>query len=154
MKLSSENINIERNKIDRDIRMLECIESMYKKMEYEVSCEDPNVSYISIDGIRLIFEDGVYKGRYVFKEETKKSEPDKNIDILKNTIRSFFSGFLHPFIDVDICECNYGGFQYIKITVYSNGYSKHTVTSGTINTLAALPTNKFLDILENATWVH
>lgn len=68
MKLSNENVNTKRNEIDQDIRMLECIESMHKKMEYEVSSEYPDFSYISIDGVRFVFKNGEYGWRYVFEE--------------------------------------------------------------------------------------
>lgn len=72
MKLSNEDINSVWNKINRDAHMLECIDNMHKNMEYEVSCEDPDDSYISIDGLRLVFENGEYKGWYIFEEETKE----------------------------------------------------------------------------------
>lgn len=49
--------------------IFKCILSMYEKMEYEVSCENSNISYISIDKIRFIFENGVYKGWYIFEED-------------------------------------------------------------------------------------
>lgn len=80
MKLNNENVNGKREAIDRDIRMLECIESMHKNMEYEVSCEDPDVSYISIDGLRLIFNDGKFKGWYAVPEEEKEKPKSNSTD--------------------------------------------------------------------------
>lgn len=161
MKLSNENISAAQKNIDRDIRMLECIESMHKKMEYEVSCEDPNVSYISIDGLRLIFENGTYKGWYVFKEEIKENVSDElantinDINNLKKLVKSFFSKFDLQ-VDVNIYEYHSNGFLYTKITVYGDGldnYKKYMVATGSIENLASLPQKEFYSILVNASWV-
>lgn len=156
MKLSSENINAARNKIDRDIRMLECIDNMHKKMEYKVSCEDPNVSYISIDGLRLVFENGVYKGRYIFEEE---EEVDENIIKLKKLIKQFFYEYLPP-IDVDIYEYQDDRFSYTKITIHINQWDtckrlkKYIIVPGSIEHLASLPEYEFNNILGSNPWVN
>lgn len=157
MNLNNENINEKREAIDRDIRMLECIESMHKNMEYEVSCEDPDVSYISIDGLRLIFESGVYKGRYVFEEEIDQNTlKASNINKLKKTIQHFFSEYLSP-IDVDIYECRISNFYHTKIIIHGDeclNCEKYTIIFGSINYLASLPQNDFLDRLAHAIWTH
>lgn len=49
-----------RKVIDKDIRMLTCVESMLDKMEYAESAEDPDVAYINIDHIKLMFKNGEY----------------------------------------------------------------------------------------------
>lgn len=162
MKLSNENVNATRNKIDRDIRMLECIENIHKKMEYEISCEDPNVSYISIDGLRLIFENGVYKGWYVFEEETEEYTPKMsdetidNINTLRKLVKSFFCEFLPP-VDVDICEYNSDWFPYTRITIHRDEYlncNKSIVITGSIDHLASLPKDEFYYILNRCLWFH
>lgn len=140
--------------IERDIQMLECIESMHKNMEYEVSCEDPDVSYISIDGIRLIFENGVYKGWYVFKEETKYSDKQINIAKLEKTIKLLFSRYKPP-CDVDIYEFNEYGIWYTKIAVCNEAFElprRYIVIPGKIEYLAAMSPNDFMDILKTIDW--
>lgn len=154
MNLNNENINKKRETIDRDIRMLECIESMHKNMEYEVSCENPDVSYISIDGLRLIFENGVYKGRYVFEEETEYSDKQINIAKLEKTIKLFFSRY-KPTCDVDIDEFNEYGNWYTKIIVSNEAfarYRRYVIIPGKIEYLAAMSPNDFMDILKTIDW--
>lgn len=154
MKLSNENVNATQNKIDRDIRMLECIESMHKKMEYEVSCEDPNVSYISIDGLRLIFENGVYMGWYIFEEDAPINQ--HNIVKLKKTVMRVFPNYCVPNY-VDINEYGTTGDKHIRVVVserwpiYKQYYAD---IAGSIDFLSSLTETEFAKILKTTTWNH
>lgn len=159
MKLSNENINSKRNEIDRDIRMLECIENMHKRMEYKVSCEDPNISYISIDGLRLIFENGVYKGRYIFEEEVderaskNKDEENKKVLKIENLVREFF---VDQDMYVSVREWGVTGYTYTNITINIGGYEprdKYVFIFGSIDYISSLPKDKFFNILAGASWV-
>ena len=159
MKLNNENINGKRENTGKDSQMLKCVENMLDKMEYEVSCKNPDTSYISIDGLRLIFKNGVYKGWYVFEEEEEIDQDTlkvSNINKLKKMVQHFFSEYLTP-IDVDIHECEISDFYHTKIIIHGDGCSnckKYTIIFGSINYLASLPQNDFLDRLAHAIWTH
>lgn len=155
MELSNEYLDNARKNINRDARMLECIDNMHSKMEYEVSREDPNVSYISIDGVRLIFENGEYKGWLILEKEGKENEPTvESLNKITKRVRYFFSKFLPP-VDVYICECSSDTNQYTKIGIIRKeckNFNGCTTLRGSINYLASLSQEEFCDILTYATW--
>lgn len=152
----------------KDIRMLSCIEDMLSKMEYSVSEKDPKISYISIDDIDLVFEDGKYKTwKQKPKADPKNSQGEKPKDLsavkaariekLKKDI--LFCLFITPpsHCRVKIFEGYFRGTRYTGIEVCVNpvlGISLSTYIPKSIDYLASLPRNELMEILTHGPWVE